>query len=229
MKLPRFLAVVPICLVCAAVVPLRAEPKHTLKEAATVPPPQLAEPIRKLLNSQSIQVFDAKGDLFCEVWFRKSIPCKATPAQVQNGLSYQELEQTTLLGVIQFAQEASDYRGQPVKPGVYTLRLAFQPQDGDHMGTAPHTEFCLITSAELDQKADPMDAKALHDQSGRSLGTGHPGSLLLFPHTKPEPKPSLADPGMDHLVLKHTLMLDVAGKRIPLGIALTILGKSAAA
>ena len=44
--------------------------------------------------------------------------------------------------------------GQPVvPPGVYTLRLGYQPQDGDHMGTAPHSEFCLACPAAEDNGA----------------------------------------------------------------------------
>jgi len=48
---------------------------------------------------------------------------------------------TTLLGALRVHKTEIDYRKQKLKEGVYTLRLAYQPADGDHMGTAPNAEF----------------------------------------------------------------------------------------
>ena len=41
---------------------------------------------------------------------------------------------------------SSDIRGKVVKPGVYTLRYALQPQNGDHLGAAPNREFLLLVA-----------------------------------------------------------------------------------
>src|SRR5205807_6737297 len=102
------------------------------------------EPIAKLLTDRSIQLLDQKGTPLCELWFRKEVPAKATPEQIKNGLTYRELDETTLLGAIRIDQLMTDYRKQKIKPGVYTLRLGFQPMDGDHMGTAPYNELGLV-------------------------------------------------------------------------------------
>src|SRR6202011_5762709 len=99
--------------------------------------------------------------MICEVWFRKELPVKATAEQLKNGLTYREVEESTVFGTIRYEQEASDYRKQKIKPGVYTMRLGFQPMDGDHMGTAPYGEFCLLVAAKADEKPDVMDAKEL--------------------------------------------------------------------
>src|SRR5262249_51577878 len=128
--------------------------KYTIKPTKNEPPKEVKEPIRKLLEGQSVQLVDDKGGVICEVWFRKEVPAKATAAQIKNGLTYREnIEETTVLGAIQFPQEARDYRKQKIKAGVYTLRLGFQPMDGDHMGTAPNPEFCLLVPAAEDKDA----------------------------------------------------------------------------
>src|SRR5437764_1445836 len=84
--------------------------KYTLKAADTAPPKELQEPIRKALNDRSLQVLDDKGNLIYEVWLRKEVPAKATAAQIKNGLTYQEVPETTLLGAVSIAQQTTDYR-----------------------------------------------------------------------------------------------------------------------
>jgi hypothetical protein len=162
------------------------------------------------------------------VWFRKSVPAKATDAQIKNGITFQEIEQTNLFAAIRFPQPVKDYRNQDVKPGVYTLRLAKQPQDGDHMGTAPHPEFCLLVDAASDTNSALMEPKALHDLSAKTLNGNHPGVLLLFPIAKPDANPQIADQGMDHWVIRKQLQLEANGKPATMGIGLTISGKSSA-
>jgi hypothetical protein len=208
--------------------PVRADGPFSAKPAEAAPPMDIKEPIRKLLADKSVQVTDGKGNVHCEIWFRKAVPAKATPEQVKNGLTYREVEETTVIGAIRFPQAIKDYRNQTVKPGVYVLRLAFQPQDGDHMGTAPHPEFCLLVAAGKDQKPDAMDPKDLHSLSASSMGGNHPGVLLLFPNEKPTPQLKMADEGMGHWVLRHTLQAEAGGKPATLGIGLTLVGHSSA-
>src|SRR5581483_8878827 len=106
-----------------------------------------------------------------QVWFRKEIPAKATPEQLKSGLSYREVEETTLFGAMKVEQQYSDYRRQKIRPGVYTLRLGYQLMDGDHMGTAPYAEFCLLVPAARDESPGPMkEPKLLHERSTRASG-----------------------------------------------------------
>jgi hypothetical protein len=123
------------------------ESKYRIKTARTEPPKELSEAVRKLLDTNSVQFLDPKGTLVAELWFRKEVPADATPEQVKNGLGYRDLKETTVFGAARFDQAWSDYRKQALKPGVYTLRLGFQPMDGDHMGTAPYPEFLLVVAA----------------------------------------------------------------------------------
>src|SRR5260370_29761715 len=118
---------------------------YWVKEAKTAPPDGLKEAIAKALDERSYQFMDAKGNLLCELWFCKEVAAKPTPEQIKNGLTYREVPEGTLLGVVNFPKGTTDYRKQKIKAGVYTLRLGFQPENGDHMGTAPYNDFCLLS------------------------------------------------------------------------------------
>ena len=88
----------------------------------------------------------------------------AAPEQVAGGLTYREIQPTTVVGAVRFPQAWSDYRKQKIPAGVYTLRLAVQPENGDHMGTAPYNDFLLLSPAAKDTSADAMEPKELHEK-----------------------------------------------------------------
>jgi hypothetical protein len=205
-----------------------ADAKYSLKPATTAVPSELAEPIRALMAEGSLQVVDAKGNLICEFWVRKEIPTKATPEQVKNGLTYRELDESLVVGAIRFDQIFTDFRKQKIKPGVYTLRLGFQPMDGDHMGTAPYQEFCLVSPAKADEKPDLMEPKELRELSAKTTGTAHPSVMLLFPNEKPEEKPKLEDKGNDIFVAAFKRPVNANGEKTSMGFALTVVGHTMA-
>jgi hypothetical protein len=205
-----------------------ADGKYVLKPATTAAPNELAEPIRALLAEGSLQIVDAKGMLICEVWVRKEVPSKATPEQIKNGLTYRELDESLVLGAVRFDQTFTDFRKQKIKPGVYTLRLGFQPMDGDHMGTAPYQEFCLVSPAKADEKPDLMEAKELRELSAKSTGTAHPSVMLLFPNEKPEDMPKLQDKGNDIFVAAFKRPVNANGEKASMGFALTVVGHTTA-
>jgi hypothetical protein len=206
---------------------LAADGKYSVRSATTAPPKELAEPVAKSLGQESVQFLNEKGDVLAEVWLRKETPAKAG-SDPKKGLTYHDLEETTLLGAIRFAQPFSDYRKQKIKPGVYTLRLGFQPMNGDHMGTAPFPEFCLLSPASEDKKADLMDPKELYDLSAKAPMGSHPGIMLLFPPEKVPEKPGLAAKEMDTWVLNLKTEVSVNGTKAPMGLSLTLVGHSSA-
>lgn len=208
---------------------LADDPQYVLKVIEAEPPKELKEPIRKEMGRQCYQVFNPKGELHCEFWLRGKVPCKAAPEQVKNGLSYKDLEQTVLVGALKLGGTVTDYRKQDIVAGVYTLRLAFQPQDGDHMGTAPYPEFFLVTGAAHDESPGPLDIKKMQEKSAETLGGNHPGVFLLFPNPKPEDGAKLVKEMNDHWIVKHYFTLDVEGKPARLGFGLTVVGRSATA
>ena len=162
-----------------------ADTKLTVKVEKSEPPKELADAVRKTLDGQAMSVSDEKGKLICTVWAAKSLDSKATAEQAKAGLKYSQIEETTVVGAVKFAEEWKDYRKQKIKPGVYTLRLGIQLMDGDHMGTAPYNEFALQCPAAEDKAPDLLDVKELYELSGKSTGRKHPGLMLLFPNKTP--------------------------------------------
>src|SRR5262245_5245843 len=214
-----------------AALPLRAadNPYSVKVVDKTEPPKEGSAAIRQLLGDRCVQLLDAKGGVLAEVWFCKALPAKATDAQIKNGLTYREVPETTVFGAIRFPKQAIDYRKQKIPAGVYTLRLAFQPMDGDHMGTAPYGEFCLLSPAADDKKAATMEAKALHEMSAKTTN-GHPGVLLLFPGGKDAAEtPKLLKKEDNHWVVELKQKMNVDGKKASINIGLTLIGVSSQA
>jgi hypothetical protein len=87
----------------------------------------------------------------------------------------------TLVGAIRVAASWTDIRGYGVKAGVYTLRFALQPQNGDHLGVSPNREFLLVCPAASDSTPDPIGYKAVVDLSKQTVRRSHPSALSLDP------------------------------------------------
>jgi hypothetical protein len=227
MRISRPALTVGVLLVFAS--PGWSAPAYSVKAVADAEPPkEVQEPIRKLLKSECVQLLDGKGTLLAELWFRKEVPVKATEAQVKNGLTYKEVPLSTVLGVMRVPKPLFDYRKQKVKEGVYTLRLALQPMDGDHMGTAPYNDFCLVSPAGEDKKPDLMEAKSLHELSAKTT-EAHPSVLVLFPGAGAAAAPKIVDKGEGHWVLLIQLDAAADGKKAKLDLGLTLVGTSASA
>jgi len=208
-----------------------ADPYSIKTTEKATPPRALKDAVRKLLEEKSVQVLH-NGKVIAELWFRKEIPAKATEAQVKNGLTYQEVPQTTLFGALAIKDSLTDFRKQKIKAGVYTLRLAYQPMDGDHMGTAPFGEFVLLSPAGDDEGKETLEPEKLIDQSKKASGTGHPAVFLLFPVGKKDlnKPPALARQMGNNWVLSVTRPVSIGGKaKGVLGIGLTLIGVSPAA
>jgi len=220
-----------VALVLSASAPAAAPYSIKVTDKAE-PPKELKESVRKLLAEKSIQFLDEKGNQLAEVWFRKELPAKATDAQIKNGLTYQEVTPTTILGAIRLKDTLADYRKQKIKAGVYTLRLAIQPMDGDHMGTAPYGEFALMAPAAEDEGKESFEQEKLHELSKKASGTGHPAVFLLFPVAQKDlgKGPALQMRENKHWVLTVTEDVTIDGKKkAVLGIGLTLIGVSPAA
>jgi hypothetical protein len=228
--MPRIMVLCIVVATFCATTALAGEAKYTIKSVKNSPPKDLKEAVRKLLEEQSTEMLDEKGAVVCEVWFRKDVPATATPAQIKNGLTYRDnIKETTVLGAIQYHQEGRDYRKQKIKAGVYTLRLGFQPMDGDHMGTAPNPEFCLLIPADKDADPAPIEAKQLQENSKDASGTSHPCVLLLYPNESPKDEMKLTSKEGGTWVLERKQAVTAGDKKAALGIALTLIGVSPAA
>ena len=108
---------------------------------------------------------------------------------------------------------------------MYTLRLGFQPLDGDHSGKSEFTEFLVISAAAKDQNPDLMSAKNMQDMSGKTMGTGHPGVLMLFPNTKPG-QPAIQSRPRDHWVVNIGVPVQAGGAGASWALASHLVGEA---
>jgi hypothetical protein len=204
---------------------LRAdEPKLSVKAETVAVPAAVAGPVRDLLSSEALVVRGEKGEAVLNLWFRKEIPARATDEQVKNGLTYREIPPGTLVGVVQFPAAFVDFRKQRIPAGVYTLRFVVQPDTGDHTGTAPYPDFCLMSAADKDTTADPLEVKALVELSSEVNGGNHPAVLLLFPNPGKDAGPKLVGKGDGVWVANVRRAVSAGDAKTTLGFGVTVAG-----
>lgn len=85
-----------------------------------------------------------------------------------------------LLGVVEFKRTGEDFRGQEIAAGVYTVRYALQPEDGNHVGTSETRDFCLLLPAADDTAADPVALESMIELSKKAAQSNHPAMLCLL-------------------------------------------------
>lgn len=172
-------SVAPFLLFCLMSVSLVCAAQNGKVETIGLPPePDLLQSVRQVLEPKGYRVALDDGSVACELWLRKSVPSQ--PKKDVQGAIYTELGESTLVGVLHFPQASTDYRGQAIPAGFYTLRYELLPNDGNHLGAAPNRDFLLLIPAGSD--ADPtagFKLQELVNLSRKATGTKHPGPLSL--------------------------------------------------
>jgi len=215
----------PLLLLVSAYAVAAAD-KYAIRREAAEPPTELNEGIRKLLPKDREIVKDAAGTTVAEFWFRSAWPGNASAQQIKNGITFQEVTETCVLGAVKFASPFIDYRKQEIAAGVYTLRLAYQPENGDHKDSTPHTKFALLVPAEKDRKPDEMEPKALYKLSFASTGGEHPGVMLLYPGNGKSKEPKMQDRGSGVWTLNRPCQVLSPDGTAAFGFGITIAGWS---
>ena len=177
--------------------------------------------IRAALDAGGSRLVRPDGSVLCEIWLRKSLPVGRVAAA--KGAAYPEMSESALLGVISFPNGGKDFRGQAVKPGLYTMRYELLPEDGNHLGVAPTRDFVLLlaASAETDPSAQ-YDFAQLVKLSALAAETNHPAAfVLLAPETGDVPRTYQNPDGFQ--VFAGAIHTD-GGKNVP--IALVVKGQT---
>jgi len=118
-----------------------------------------------------------------DFWFARSL---ATSSNHAAGALYPDLSNGEFVGVVTFVKGASDFRGQAIPAGTYTLRYQYIPQDANHMGVSPNPDFLLaIPIASDPNPSDNLPLKRLVALSSKASGTAHPAVFALAPAGKP--------------------------------------------
>ncbi len=172
------------------------------------------EAVRQTLDSTGYRVLLDDGPPVCELWIRKSAPSQ--PKKDSQDVIYSQLAESTLVGVLHFPKAGSDFRGQAIPAGFYTLRYALIPNDGNHLGVAPNRDFLLLLPAASD--ADPNATFKFPDLvalSRSATGTKHPGPLSLVELGGAELRVSRDD--QDHWIF-YAAMKMVSGEDLPFAL-----------
>jgi hypothetical protein len=168
-----------------------------LKVVDKEPPKELDPSIVARLQKSAVQLLDGDKPSY-EFWFVNELPLASKPASPAKSLD--AVKQATLLGAVSVPKALRDYRDDELAAGVYTMRLALQPQDGNHLGTSEFNWFAVLVPAKLDTKPDGItDYKPLVKASSKETATDHPVILSLRPPSSPDgDTPKLCEPASEH-------------------------------
>ena len=177
----------------------------------------ISDAVKNALEATGYRITTSDG-FSCEIWWRKSLPVQAKKDVA--GALYPQFAESTLLGIISYPQPAADYRGEPIKPGAYTLRYALLPNDANHLGVAPNRDFVLLTPVGADASPDATPKPdELVELSRKATGTRHPAPLSLAPGQGSAPNLSKNDE--DHWIFSASVKLS-SGDELP--VALVVKG-----
>src|SRR5271167_1627334 len=150
-----------------------------------------------------------------EFWFARVL---ATATKDAPGALYPELANGEFVAVVNYPKGASDYRGQPIPAGLYTLRYQFLPQDANHMGVSPNPDFLLTIPAAADANlAEILPFKRLVSLSAKTTGTAHPAVIALATAGTPA---NVAKDDQGMMILTVEVPLTAPGTAEKLGIVL---------
>jgi hypothetical protein len=172
--------------------------------------------LRKILEPDGHKILLNDGSECCDVWMLKEAP--SVGKREVDGAVFPELSESELLGVIRFPKAATDFRGDAIAAGAYTMRYALSPNDGNHLGVAPSRDFVLLVpiGADPDPEAK-FDAEHLNALSRKANGTKHPAPLDLVQPEGDTSRPTIYQNGDGHWVFVFKLKLQT-GDLLPLGL-----------
>jgi hypothetical protein len=198
-----------------------AETGYKVESIAALAETSVSEAVRKSLVDKGLRVVDEKGKAVCELWLRKEI---AVTKDEVPGASYGQIPEGTLVGVIHFPANVSDFRGQGIKAGYYTLRYGLILQDGNHLGVSPARDFVLICPVADDKDpAMQMKTEEVLKLSRAASGASHPSVWSIVAATSAaKDLPKIVRNEHEHVILEIPLGTNSG----PLPIGLIVVGRT---
>jgi hypothetical protein len=211
---------ISVCLVAAA-----AE-KTELKPVGKVPE-GLSEKLAGMLNPAGYRVAGPK-DQTIEFWLAKELAVKPDFKPTLN-VKY-PFTSGQLMGAIRIPEGSkyTDFRGQKMAPGVYTLRYGLQPLDGNHVGTSATSDFFLALPAKNDKDPQAItDSDELSSQSAKSVSATHPAIFSMLPPQEEADEPSLShDEEHDFWIVSLTAAGKEGDKAVKLPLRFVVVGRA---
>jgi len=197
----------------------------SVKVADKEPPKELDASIRAILQSKAVQVLNGDKTVY-EFWLSSEVPLRSKPASPPKALD--AIKEATLLGAVSVPATRRDYRDDELAAGIYTMRFALQPQDGDHLGTAEYSYFAVLVSAKIDTKPDGItEFKALVKASAKTASGDHPVILSLRPAASDDGDPlKLNEPAPEHKSVRLKVPAKVSDEKTSLTFEIVCEGKA---
>ena len=219
------LTVFAACLL-TSVAAVRADDEHELETIDELPK-GLSPAIEKLVNPEGFRVVGEDGPV-ADVWLLKDL---AVEPGFKSSLSkLYAFKPGQLIGALRIADgvEYTDFKGQEMKAGTYTLRYGLQPMDGNHVGTSETSDFLLALPAAIDTKVDAIATKEeLSEESAKAAGSTHPAIFSLVDPKRASRKAKLEfDDFTEHWILSFTGVAKEDEKSVKLKVRLVVVGQS---
>ncbi|MEX0712269.1 MAG: hypothetical protein WD278_07960 [Pirellulales bacterium] len=197
--------------------------EHRVERLESPPPEGIAPAIAEQLASTGFKVLRGENRTVCEIWPAKQWPVKADFSP--SGTVLYPFEMGQLMGAIRYPRKGEDFRGQEIASGVYILRYAQQPVDGNHVGTSDTRDFLLLLPAEHDTSPAPVAKDELFELSAKAAGTTHPAMLSLLAAGEGESLPAMThNMARDLWSLRFANQTDAEGQESKLVIELVVVG-----
>jgi hypothetical protein len=193
----------------------------SVQQASADPPQELSAAVRAVLGNQVLRVTGPNG-LICEIWLRKDVPAKASPAAVL-GVTFTQLDEGTLVAAMRLASDTRDYRRQGIKAGVYTMRYCLSPVNGNHQDVSPQRDFLLAIPAANDQDPATLTEAQTIDASKKSIGANHPSPWPLFPGDGSSGAPTIQHDTDDELWIAQ-FTVTIGGAPVRMGLVISGFG-----
>jgi hypothetical protein len=160
----------------------------------------------------------------CDLWWRKQIPTQRISRNVPDIL-YGNLKPGTFLGLISLFSPREDFQHHMLSPGLYTMRYAQPPQNGDDHASSPYRDFVILSPAWVDK--DPNPTVSVDQMTKWGILASHqdePAVLSLVPVNpayKKSPSPVSDDRGF--VAVQIRLRQQQKGKTTDLPLAIIVL------
>ena len=175
----------------------------------------ISNPIKGEVEEKGSRIIADDGKIIAELWPAKKV--EAVGKEVM-GANFGNITEGSLLGVIHFPTNTSDYRGQAVNAGYYTMRYALILENGAHLGVSPTRDFVLLCAPSDDKDPKALPQPELIKLSMKASGSGHVSPWSIVPTTAKEGLPKAVKTEEGHVVLD----LKISG----IALGLTLIGKT---
>ncbi len=202
-----------------------AKPSHQLKTVKELPK-DLPKPIAEDMDPAGYALEGPSGTLGT-MWFAKEVALK--PGFQPGFMVKYPFNVGELLGVLKVEKDASltDFRGQELKAGLYTLRYGQQPQDGNHIGTSETSDFLLASPIAKDAKpATLTDMDQFIKNGAAAAGSNHPAIFSLLPAEKAGEAKLTHNEDRDFWILDATVPGKDKDKAVKVPVKLIVVGKA---